>query len=179
MVKLFVGISTCTHRRNRWNNEGFILHWNSKIDEQDMMMIGRRENAFQPTIGTHSLQVLTKDNGFTLIDMAATNNFFGNSTILEHKTIQNGAWKSEDGHTRKDKKWFWEKSKQWMPDLMTDDNAPLRGECQSILSDRNNARQCMLQNRYDIYINIYKEIIWEARIKKKNNKKEYPIDNKF
>ncbi|XP_055390543.1 craniofacial development protein 2-like [Condylostylus longicornis] len=58
-----------------------------------------REQIFGKTIGTHSLQHTTNDNGFRLIDLAASCNMVISSTYFLHRDIHKGTWLAPDGRT--------------------------------------------------------------------------------
>jgi len=77
-----------------------------KIPNHDMkiilgdfnMKIGKEEK-YIPTIGKHSIDDRSNDNGMQVIDLAVTYNFVVCSTQFPHKRIHKITWQSPDGDT--------------------------------------------------------------------------------
>jgi hypothetical protein len=57
------------------------------------------KDTYYPTIGKHSLHNHSNDNGLTLINFAASRCVVICSTLLQHRDIHKGIWKSPDGQT--------------------------------------------------------------------------------
>jgi len=58
-----------------------------------------REQQFVNIVGNHSLHNITTDNGFRLIDLAASRNMVISSTRFPRKNIYKASWLSPDGQT--------------------------------------------------------------------------------
>ena len=58
-----------------------------------------RENIFKPTIGNESLHQDSNDNGFRLVNFAASKNLVVKSTMFPHRNIHKYTWTSPDGQT--------------------------------------------------------------------------------
>ena len=59
-----------------------------------------REGMFGPTVGKHSLQEKTSDNGFRLVSFAAAQNMVISSTRFQLLNIHKATWRSPDLNTK-------------------------------------------------------------------------------